>query len=449
MKYLRSLEQSSVQGESAQEKSAMNDLDLIFQIHDVVQEYSNVLWEYLNNKLTFEIAQKIRDLAASVHVKIGEMLKGPVPNNVKRISGVLSEYFGQNENLEGALNDRKAYLIYTRKVSEIVQTLEESLYAHIIEHYRDVLKYTTQVYVDLKTIAGFTQAEASTTVSTTCRTPPYKRTREECTESGEECTVPASLGYNVDPPFEMGKEDLEDKLDLNLTTKDETTSTRDGNDKLKLVQEEIKNYLGKAMFLAYNDKDKETKLNAFPKKFNEVYRKIRKALGKKIFVQTERSSKGNDNYAPGAHATETKGTQSWLSLLIRSIAECVDPPYIEVERKGSRSTSSPTTTLTSSPTKTSTSSPTKTRFTSEVRIGSANESSNSLGPPLFRSTHLVLFDDFRESLKTILIDCPNDTLAFPKVVFEPQWLQFHAGGGRAMDGKQWRFPPDSCESLRP
>ena len=286
MKYLRSLEQSSVQGESAQEKSAMNDLDLIFQIHDVVQEYSNVLWEYLNNKLTFEIAQKIRDLAASVHVKIGEMLKGPVPNNVKRISGVLSEYFGQNENLEGALNDRKAYLIYTRKVSEIVQTLEESLYAHIIEHYRDVLKYTTQVYVDLKTIAGFTQAEASTTVSTTCRTPPYKRTREECTESGEECTVPASLGYNVDPPFEMGKEDLEDKLDLNLTTKDETTSTRDGNDKLKLVQEEIKNYLGKAMFLAYNDKDKETKLNAFPKKFNEVYRKIRKALGKKIFVQT-------------------------------------------------------------------------------------------------------------------------------------------------------------------
>ena len=65
MKYLRSLEQSSVQGESAQEKSAMNDLDLIFQIHDVVQEYSNVLWEYLNNKLTFEIAQKIRDLAAN------------------------------------------------------------------------------------------------------------------------------------------------------------------------------------------------------------------------------------------------------------------------------------------------------------------------------------------------------------------------------------------------
>ena len=80
---------------------------------------------------------------------------------------------------------------------KIVQTLEESLYAHIIEHYRDVLKYTTQVDVDLKTIAGFTQAEASTTVSTTCRTPPYKRTREECTESGEECTVPASLGYTL------------------------------------------------------------------------------------------------------------------------------------------------------------------------------------------------------------------------------------------------------------
>jgi hypothetical protein len=249
-------------------------------------------------------------------------------------------------------------------------------------YIHQVVSATSKVTGQLRALAGLSEAEGTTfpNMGTNTRTAAqdYASKRQKMETDMPDLAVPQDIYMEVITKAEP----LEKVLPLKLPKLDQTTQLEC---RLLFVDRVLTLYLNRAVFMQHK-KHKDGKMTdaEYKKEMRNATEAIYVAataalrstdLNADATIEKILNSREGNWWAPAADTREVEGTQPWLSLVVRLVGYCVQPPFTVVP---------------SPPSEPNTSTPVKTKYRSEAIV-------LKLSNPIARKCDIMLGNDGRHA----------------------------------------------------
>jgi hypothetical protein len=249
-------------------------------------------------------------------------------------------------------------LMYISQVDLSISQVEHAM-KDFKDYINQVVSATLKVTGQLRALAGLSEANGTYFPDVGTNTRAFA---EECASKRQkvETDLP-DFAVAQDIYMDVFKEfkTLEGVLPLKLAISDQTSQLRS---RLLFVDRVLALYLKKAVFMQH----KKHEAGKMP---DAEYKKAMQNITEAIYVATTAAlwstnpdadatikeilaSREGKWWAPAADTREVEGTQPWLSLVVRLVGSCVQPPF----------------TVPPSPSEPNTSTPTKTKYRSEAIV---------------------------------------------------------------------------------